>query len=506
MSDRQIHAIWRDMLVYLKKHHAPVCRLWFEELEPLTLDGGLLEIKTRNAVQQNYLQHKCLDLFNEAAGHATEALVMVRFVDGVEYEERLKEDRARGQLGGGEQADNGRIAPGGNGKLVPGGNGKVQSSTGGNAGKQDKGFVGYERNNQQPRVIQHEDEEPVVISPDYSFDHFVTGKENQLAAAAAKSVAENPGAGYNPLFIHGGVGLGKTHLLQAICNKRLEAEPYLNICYMSCDAFMNRFYEAVSEGKMLEFRQRYRHVDMLIIDDIHFLTRRERTQEEFFHTFNTLFQVNTPIVLSSDSPPEEIPELEERLISRFKWGLVAQVEKPCFDTRVAILKQKARMRGITITDDILNYVASRIEKNTRELEGAINRMQGIAMMDEHQGVISLEVAYEAVGQPVANQQTNPLTIETIIDAVTGFYNVKLSDLQSKSRSRSISIPRQVCMYLARQKTRYSLEEIGGYFGGRDHTTVMHAIKSVEEKVEGDQQFADQLGSIDDVLGGEAMAG
>jgi chromosomal replication initiator protein len=245
---------------------------------------------------------------------------------------------------------------------------------------------------------------------------------------------------------------------------------------------------------MHDFRHRYRHVDLLVIDDIHFLADRDRTQEEFFHTFNTLYQANKQIVLSSDSPPNEIPQLEERLVSRFNWGLVARIDKPCYETRVAIVKKKAAIRGITVPDDVVCYIATRIESNTRELEGAITKVQGLASFTNCP--IDMDLAQKALGDQEAPAGPPQVTIQTIIDNVTSFFGVKLSDLQSKRRHRSITIPRQVCMYLARQRTTYSLEEIGGYFGGRDHTTVMHAIRTIEDRAEADPAFAAQLQQVD----------
>jgi chromosomal replication initiator protein len=247
---------------------------------------------------------------------------------------------------------------------------------------------------------------------------------------------------------------------------------------------------------MNTFRYRYRHVDMLVIDDIHFLAGRDRTQEEFFHTFNTLYQSNKQIILSADAPPSEIPELEERLVSRFNWGLVARIEKPCYETRVAILQKKARLRGMSIPDDVICYVGSKVENNTRELEGAITRLQGMAMLQE--GKIDMELARAALGETATPEQKR-ISIQQIIDAVTGYYNVRTSDLQSKKRHKSIAFPRQVCMYLARKNTRYSLEEIGGYFGGRDHTTVLHAVRTVDGDCKEDREIAKQLTHLETQL-------
>ena len=247
---------------------------------------------------------------------------------------------------------------------------------------------------------------------------------------------------------------------------------------------------------MNEFRFRYRHVDVLVIDDIHFLARRDRTQEEFFHTFNTLFQHSKQIILSSDAPPNEIPDLEDRLVSRFNSGLVARVDRPCYETRIAIVAKKARLRGITLPEEVVAYIARRVESNTRELEGAITKIQGYAMLNG--GTYDMDVARSALGDVIPPSE-RIVSIQQIIEAVTRFYNVRLADLQSKKRHKSIALPRQVCMYLARQKTRYSLEEIGGYFGGRDHTTVMHAIRTIGDYRRTDDAFAAQLERIESLL-------
>jgi len=267
---------------------------------------------------------------------------------------------------------------------------------------------------------------------------------------------------------------------------------------LSCDSFINQFINAVESGDMNGFRHRYRHVDVLVIDDIHFLAGKDRTQEEFFHTFNTLYQQHKQIILSADCPPGEIPELEERLVSRFNWGLVARIDKPCYETRVAIVQKKARMRGLTLPEDVVCYIAAKVENNTRELEGAVTRIQGMAMLQN--GQIDLELAKAALGESATAEQRR-ITIQQIMEVVTKYYNVRLSDLQSKKRHKSIAFPRQVCMFLARRHTRYSLEEIGGYFGGRDHTTVLHAVRTIDADTKNDKEVAEQLAHIENQLGG-----
>ena len=350
--------------------------------------------------------------------------------------------------------------------------------------------------NNLPRAGVFDGETPLPLNPDYTFDSFVTGPCNQLAHAASVAVAEQPGRSYNPLFIHGGVGLGKTHLLQAVSQRVLAAQPEARILYLSCDAFINQFITAVESNEMNNFRHRYRDADLLIIDDIHFLAGKDRTQEEFFHTFNTLYQQHRQIIISADCPPGEIPELEERLTSRFNWGLVARIDKPCYETRVAIVQKKARLRGLTLPEDVVRYIAAKVENNTRELEGAVTKIQGMSLLQN--GKIDLDLARAALGE-TASPDHRRVTIQMILDAVTKYYNVRLSDLQSKKRHKSIAFPRQVCMFLARRHTRYSLEEIGGYFGGRDHTTVLHAVRTVDKDCKEDAEVANQLTYLNNQL-------
>ena len=450
-------AQWQRLMAYLRENHGTICRQWFEELEPVGMDSGWLEIQTATNVQQNYLQNKCLDPFNEAAQHATGALVGVKFVS-----ESTRS--AKQSPGTGAAPSNGTAA-------VP------------------RPLPDY--------MVGDYDADQMVLSPDYSFDNFISGPNNRLAYAAAVAVADQPGDAYNPLFIHGGVGLGKTHLLQAICQKILNANPNYQILYVSCDAFMNQFFECVRSGKMSEFHQRYRHVDMLVIDDIHFLADKERSQEEFFHTFNELYQHNKQIVLSSDAAPNEIPKLEERLVSRFNWGLVAQVGKPCFETRIAILKAKAQIRSVEVPDEVIELIASRIDTNARELEGAITNLIAHAKLQNLP--IGMDLVREMLGAEAPAPRNNQVTLQAIIDAVTNFYNVKLQDLQSRRRHKSITEPRQICMWLARKNTRFSLEEIGGYFGGRDHTTVMHSIKTVDARSENDATYAAQVQQLNEQI-------
>jgi len=328
-----------------------------------------------------------------------------------------------------------------------------------------------------------------ILHGDYTFDNFVVGSSNHFANAAAVAVADAPGKNFNPFFLHGSVGLGKTHLLQAVCHQILRQQPESNILYLSSEFFINQFIASLEGNDLSSFRNRYRNVDVILVDDIHLLANKERTQEEFFHTFNTIYNLGHQIVLSSDAPPKEIPTLQERLVSRFKMGLVAEIAPPDFETRVNILKRKARLRGHELMDDVAQLLAEHVSTNIRELEGAVIRLIGYASLLDK--TISLDLAREVILDNRGPRKT-VITIQDIVSAVTQYFNVKLSDLQSKRRNHSIAFPRQVCMFLARDKTNLSLEEIGGYFGGRDHTTVIYATEKIKKAIVQDKRTKDLI--------------
>jgi chromosomal replication initiator protein len=329
----------------------------------------------------------------------------------------------------------------------------------------------------------------VVLSPRYVFDHFVVGPCNRLAHAAAVGVAERPGSLYNPYFLYGSVGLGKTHLLQSLCHSLLERDPQTRILYLSCETFVNHFIGALENGDLEKFRNKYRNVDVLVVDDIHLLANKERTQEEFFHTFNTIFNAGKQIVLSSDSPPKDIPTLGERLVSRFKWGLVAEIEPPCYETRMAILKRKGKERGQELPDDVASVLAERIDTNIRELEGAVTKLLSYANLCGRP--VDVALARECLREVFTSVRGAP-TMDDVLRVVTGHFGVKLSELQSRKRTNAIAFPRQIGMYLARKLTRMSLEEIGGYFGGRDHSTVLYGVTKVTGLAEKDAEVQELL--------------
>jgi len=332
-------------------------------------------------------------------------------------------------------------------------------------------------------------ESDVILNAQYTFDNFIPGPSNNFPYAAALAVADSPGKSYNPLFLHGSVGLGKTHLLQAICHRLMERRPDMRILYLSCETFTNHFVTAVANGELDGFRFRYRHVDVLLIDDIHFLASRERTQEEFFHTFNTLYNANKQIILSSDSNPAEIPTIEERLVSRFKWGVVAKIDQPVYETRVAIIARKARVHGATFPDEVVKFLAENIRSNIREIEGAVNKVAGMAHI--YQRPIDIDLAREAL-RDLLPPPSSRVSVDGIVRTVADHFGVPVKDLMGKRRSKSIAHPRQICMFLARRLTSHSLEEIGGYFGGRDHTTVMYAYDKIRREAEDNQELAETI--------------
>ncbi len=496
--------IWEGMLSHLRATNPSVCRQWFGDLDPLGVASGVLVVRVHSPVHRDYLKRQCADSFNDAARTASGRLLTVRFIGPGDEAPELPARDTRKPVARDPKFETPGPSPQ-IGLPTPAAT-PADAPTSNGVGPHHKSAPDHHTiqtpyhtpSNSMPAerstsVIRRD---ALVINPDYAFENFVVGPENRLAHAAAVAVGDNPARSYNPLFIHGGVGLGKTHLLQAVCLRILETRPNASLYYISCESFMTQFMEAVQSGEMTNFRHCFRDVDVLVVDDIHFLAKRDRTQEEFFHTFNTLYQASKQIVLSSDAPPEEIPDLEQRLVSRFKWGLVAKVEPPCYDTRVEILKSKARLRGLNLPDDVACYIAERINANIRELEGAITTLQIRASIDGRP--IDLSLAKFAMGDNSPAPQS-AVSIHTIIDAVTDFYHVKVTDLQSKRRQRSVAQPRQVCMYLARRLTRLSLEEIGGYFGGRDHTTVMHAVKIIETRRDADAEFNGVLHSFENSL-------
>ncbi len=333
------------------------------------------------------------------------------------------------------------------------------------------------------------------LTSKYTFDTFVVGSGNRFAHAAAHAVAEAPARAYNPLFIYGGVGLGKTHLLQAIGHQVLAHKQTARVTYVSSERFTNELINAIRDDKMVEFRNRYRNVDVLLIDDIQFLAGKERTQEEFFHTFNTLHESSRQLIISSDRQPREIPTLEDRLRSRFEWGLIADIQPPDYETRIAILRKKAEMDAIALPDEVAQYIAQRISSNIRELEGALSRLRAHAAMARVP--VSVELATEVLKELLPQARIRPVTISAIQRAVAEFFGIRIEEMKAKRRTKGVAFPRQVAMYLSRELTDASLPRIGEEFGGRDHTTVMHACDRVKGALIQDAHLAAGVKSLVD---------
>lgn len=325
------------------------------------------------------------------------------------------------------------------------------------------------------------------LNPKYTFDTFVVGNSCRFAHAAALAVAEAPAKAYNPYFVYGGVGLGKTHLMQAIGHYVLQKNPGARVVYVSTETLANEFIDSLRDSKMAEFKNKYRSVDVLLVDDVQFLAGKERTQEEFFHTFNALHEANKQIVLSSDRPPKEIPTLEDRLRSRFEWGLIADIQPPDLETRIAILRKKADLDRLTIPDDVLIYIAERIDSNIRELEGALIRIVAYASLIS--SPLTVELAADALRDILPPVKQKPISIDLIQRVVAEYYSLDLSDFTAKKRTRSVAFPRQIAMFLCRELTDASLPKIGEAFGGRDHTTVIHAHDKIASDMRSDAVLA-----------------
>lgn len=335
------------------------------------------------------------------------------------------------------------------------------------------------------------------LNPKYTFDTFVIGNNNRFAHAACVAVSEAPSKAYNPLFIYGGVGLGKTHLMHAIGHHVVSQNPSAKVMYVSSEKFTNELINSIKDDRNEQFRNRYRNVDILLVDDIQFIAGKERTQEEFFHTFNDLHGANKQIIISSDRTPKEIPTLEDRLRSRFEMGLIADIQPPDFETRVAILRKKAQTENIEIHNEVMSYIAKNIKSNIRELEGALIRVVAYSSLANRD--VTLELAGEALKDIITPSRPKEITVELIKQKVAENFNIKMDDFSSKKRTRSIAYPRQVAMYLCRELTEMSLPKIGDEFGGRDHTTVIHAYDKISDDIKQDNSASDKIKKIIDDL-------
>jgi chromosomal replication initiator protein len=419
---------WEALLESLRAQYPELYRSWMAGLDPPRVEGGELRIVVDDPARTSYLRESCAAAFVQLAMQVTGLLMPVRFVC--------------------EREPHAIPTPG------------------------------------QPPALTK-----MPISPDYTFEQFVVGSSNRLANATCRAVCGQPGTLYNPLFIHGRSGLGKTHLLQATCHALMQGDAAREVIYISCDTFVNDLVRAIETARLQQFRDCARNADALVIDDVQFLANRESSQEELFHTFNVLYQARRQIILSADSPPGEIPTLEDRLVSRFNWGLVAQIDPPNRETRQAILQKKARLRGCEVPDEILDLIASRVESNIRLLEGALTKLISETQITGRP--LTIETARQVLDE-FDGRPARPPAVGDILETVSRHFGVRPSDLVGRKRSRSVSFPRQVGMYLARKLTPLSLEEIGSYFGGRDHSTVLHAERVIDTERRRTRETAETL--------------
>lgn len=335
---------------------------------------------------------------------------------------------------------------------------------------------------------------PSNLNPRYVFDSFVVGNSNRMAHAAALAVAEAPARAYNPLFLYGGVGLGKTHLMHSIAHYILDQNPNAKVIYASSEKFTNELINSIRDDKNESFRNKYRNIDVLLIDDIQFITGKERTQEEFFHTFNALYEANKQIIICSDRPPKEIQTLEERLRSRFEWGLIADIQSPDLETRIAILRKKAEIENLSVPEDVLLFIAKTVISNIRELEGALNRILAFSSLTNKP--ITVELANEALKDLISKDKPKVITAEYILDIVANYFHLKPEELISSKRTRNIAYPRQIAMYLCRKLTDLSLPKIGEKFGGRDHTTIIHGFDKISRELQTDIELTQMLNELE----------
>ena len=446
IEELDIHYLWNSLLPQIEKSlNKPIFETLVSSTKPLELKDGVLRVAVPHETIKEWLSKHCLTLLEEEVRSLDKGIHKIAFVVGDKdlFQTPLLEESGLSN--------------------------SVQDNI--------------------SRSLQ-----VTYLNPRYTFDTFVMGNGNRFAHAASLSVAENPGTTYNPLFIYGGVGLGKTHLMQAIGYQILKASPRAKVLYITSEMFTNELIDSIQEGKTQEFRNKYRSIDLLLVDDVQFLAGKERTQEEFFHTFNTLYEASKQIVVSSDRPPKEIPTLEERLRSRFEWGLTADIQPPDFETRIAILKKKAELVELMVPNEVLHLIASRIASNIRELEGALIRVVAFASLSGAD--ISIPLVEQVLKDFLAPSKSgSSVSIDLIKKAVAEYYSVKIDDMSAKIRTKEIASARQVAMYLSRELTPASLPKIGEEFGGRDHTTVLHACGKIRQAIRSEKELDEAVKSI-----------
>jgi chromosomal replication initiator protein len=456
-SQKELDHIWKKTLENIKeKITNPSFNTWFSETKAvMTTAENQLVLQVPNNFIQEWIESQYTDLIEEILTDLTSnkwTLILLTPEEVKKFKENKK------------------------------------NSTNENEEKKEVEIVNnnQEVNNDQSELKQN------GFNPKYTFDTFVVGNSNRFAHAASLAVAEAPAKAYNPLFIYGDVGLGKTHLMQAIAHFILKNNPDYKVVYVSSETFTNELINSIKDDSTVDFRDKYRNIDILLVDDIQFLAGKERTQEEFFHTFNTLHESNRQLIISSDRPPKEIPTLEERLRSRFEWGLITDIQKPDLETRIAILRKKADIENLTIPNEVVIYIANKIQSNIRELEGALVKVIAYSSLVDRE--IDVDLAREALKDLVNKKKTESIevNIERIKKIITNDYNLRMEDMHSKKRTQNIAFPRQIAMYLSRELTDFSLPHIGDEFGGRDHTTVIHAYNKIQEKIKNENDFSNKI--------------
>jgi chromosomal replication initiator protein len=484
---------------------------WLRGTALLSLDSGTATIGTPSPFHKEGLENRYMAPLRRSIGDVVGFPVQLRFVIVPAHNQRVgaEDSPARHTYAGGEQ----RARPGEEreherelsygGERVVAEEAPQPGSTNGDGGQSDHAGGGEQSTNGNGQMVQLELAGSVrsgMLNPKYTFSRFIVGSSNRLAHAACLAVADHPAMAYNPLFLYGGVGLGKTHLLHAIGNSILDRDPEINVLYVSSEKFTNDLINAIRRQQTEEFRIRYRSIDVLLIDDIQFIAGKDATQEEFFHTFNTLHSAAKQIVLSSDRPPKAIITLEERLRSRFEWGLIVDVQPPDLETRTAILRDKGEQLNVHVPGDVIDFLAYKIQSNIRELEGSINRVVAYARMNHSS--ITIDVAMAALAELLDDSHRKRITPEMVLNAVCEYYGIETRVVQGRGRSRNIVVPRQVAMYLLREEVGCSLVEIGSMLGGRDHTTVMYGCEKMGEEINNDSRLRNEVLAIREKLYGQ----
>lgn len=462
--------IWESVLSAVEKRvNHESFTTWFTPIVFVEIDGALIRLKVPDRVFEDWILNNYRDILEESLDEAGISGCSITFE--VASNSGVPEDLAKASININDL----------------GGKTKISASLSSTSSRQF-----FPTTSLSTSHYVDPDLSETHLNPKYRFDTFVVGSSNQFAHAASLAVADSPSKTYNPLYIYGGVGLGKTHLMCAIGHRIKEQYRHLRLCYISAERFMNELINAIRYDQTMSFRERYRSIDILLIDDIQFIAGKERTQEEFFHTFNALYDGQKQIVISSDCAPKDIPTLEERLHSRFEWGLIADIQPPDLETKVAIIRKKAETEKLSLPDNVTLFIASRIKSNIRELEGSLVRLTALSSLKGEP--ITMALAEEAV-KNITEEEDRFITIEAIQKVVADYYNLRVSDLKSKTNSRSIAVPRQVAMYLCKTLTKSSLPEIGREFGGKHHTTVLHSINKISALNEQKGSFHNIINSL-----------